>query len=230
MERRSKRAKNEKKVFVVFGLGRFGRSIATTLADGGCEVMVIDKDPGKIQEMAEIVTYAMAADVTDVETMDSIGISNFDGAVVAIGQSLEASVMITIMAKELGVPYILAKAQTDIQGKVLKKVGANVVIYPEKEMGIRIAHNLLMGNFFAAVELSTTFSMMELDTLEKWDGYSLSQLDLRKKYKINVVGLKRNSTFDINPDPEVPLSKDDTLVVIGKNDILNKLVEMKKSE
>lgn len=113
---------------------------------------------------------------------------------------------------------------------MLKKVGANVVIYPEKEMGIRIAHNLLMGNFFAAVELSTTFSMMELDTLEKWDGYSLSQLDLRKKYKINVVGLKRNSTFDINPDPEMPLSKDDTLVVIGKNDILNKLVEMKKSE
>ena len=230
MERKSKKVKNEKKVFVVFGLGRFGRSIAITLADGGCEVMVIDKDPGKIQEMAEIVTYAMAADVTDVETMDSIGISNFDGAVVAIGQSLEASVMITIMAKELGVPYILAKAQTDIQGKVLKKVGANVVIYPEKEMGIRIAHNLLMGNFFAAVELSTTFSMMELDTLEKWDGYSLSQLDLRKKYKINVVGLKRNSTFDINPDPEMPLSKDDTLVVIGKNDILNKLVEMKKSE
>lgn len=228
MERKSK--KNEKRIFVVFGLGRFGRSIATTLIDGGCEVMVIDKDPGKIQEMAEIVTYAMVADVTDVETMESVGISNFDGAIVAIGQSLEASVMITILAKELGVPYIMAKAQTDIQGKVLKKVGANVVIYPEKEMGIRMAHNLLMGNFFAAVELSTTFSMMELDTLEKWDGYSLSQLDLRKKYKINVVGLKRNSSFDINPDPEMPLSKDDTLVVIGKNDILNKLAEMKKSE
>lgn len=228
--RKGKKERKEKKMFVVFGIGRFGRSIATTLADGGAEVMVVDKDPAIIQEMAEIVTHAMAADITDIETMESIGISNFDGVIVAIGQSLEASVMITILAKEAGVPYILAKAKSDIQGKVLKKVGANVVSYPEKEMGMRIAHNILMGNFFSAVELSTTFSMMELDTLEQWDGYSLSQLDLRKKYKINVVGLKRDSKFNINPAPEMPLSKDDTLVVIGRNDILNKLLEMKKKE
>ena len=218
--------KMAKKEYVVFGLGRFGRSVAVTLADSGCEVLVVDDNEGKIQEIAEYVTFAIKADVTDAEVLASLGISNFDGAIVAIGENLEASVMVTILAKEMGIPYVLAKAQSEIHAKVLKKVGADMVVYPEKETGIRIANNLLMGNFFDAVELSSTFSMMELDVLDSWAGHSLRELNLRAKYKINVIGLKRENRLDINPDADMPLQKNDVVVIIGRNEVLNKLASM----
>lgn len=215
-----------KKEFVVFGLGRFGKSVATTLADSGCEVLVVDDNEDKIQEMADIVTYAVKANVTDVDTMETLGISNFDGAVVAIGEDLEASVMVTILAKELGIPYVLAKAQNDLHAKILKKVGADMVVFPEKETGIRIANKLLLGNFFDAVELSSTFSMMEVGALAEWDGHTLRELNLRAKYNVNVIGIKKNGVLDINPDADVAVSKNDVLVMIGKNEELNKLASM----
>lgn len=214
------------KEFVVFGLGRFGKSVATTLADSGCEVLVVDDNEDKIQEMADIVTYAVKANVTDVDTMETLGISNFDGAIVAIGEDLEASVMVTILAKELGIPYVLAKAQNDLHAKILKKVGADMVVFPEKETGIRIANNLLLGNFFDAVELSSTFSMMEVGALAEWDGHSLRELNLRAKYKVNVIGIKKNGVLDINPDADIAVSKNDVLVMIGRNETLNKLASM----
>lgn len=214
------------KEFVVFGLGRFGKSVATTLADSGCEVLVVDDSEDKIQEMADIVTYAVKANVTDVDTMETLGISNFDGAIVAIGENLEASVMVTILAKELGIPYVLAKAQNDLHAKILKKVGADMVVFPEKETGIRIANNLLLGNFFDAVELSSTFSMMEIGALSEWDGHSLRELNLRARYKVNVIGIKKNGVLDINPDADMSVSRNDILVMIGKNEILNKLASM----
>lgn len=215
-----------KKEFVVFGLGRFGKSVATTLADSGCEVLVVDDNDEKIQDMADIVTYAVKANVTDVDTMKTLGISNFDGAVVAIGEDLEASVMVTILAKELGVPYVLAKAQNDLHAKILKKVGADMVVFPEKETGIRIANNLLLGNFFDAVELSSTFSMMEIGALNEWAGHSLRELNLRAKYKINVIGIKRDGVLDISPDADAAVSENDILIMIGKNETLNKLASM----
>lgn len=159
-----------KKEFVVIGLGRFGRSVATTLAESGCEVMAVDRDPDKVHTVAEEVTYAVTADVTDGEALNSLGISNFDGAVIGIGEDMESSIMTTILVKELGIPYVLAKAQTDLHARVLRKVGADAVVFPEKETGIRIAHNLMMGNFFDAVELSATLSMMELPTKAEWVG------------------------------------------------------------
>lgn len=216
----------QKKEFVVFGLGRFGRSVATTLAESGCEVLVVDNDEDKIQAMADIVTYAVKADVCDSEIIETLGISNFDGAIVAIGESLEASVMITILVKELGIPFVLAKAQTDIHAKVLKKVGADTVVFPEKETGIRIAHNLMMGNLFNAIELSSTTSMMEIDVPQSWVGQSITELNLRAKYKVNVIGIKHNSELNINFNPEEALRKEDILIVIGKNDTLNKLANM----
>lgn len=218
------------KEFVVFGLGRFGKSVATTLAESGCEVLVVDDNEDKIQEMADVVTYAVKANVTDVDTMETLGISNFDGAIVAIGEDLEASVMVTILAKELGIPYVLAKAQNDLHAKILKKVGADMVVFPEKETGIRIANNLLLGNFFDAVELSATFSMMEIGSLSEWDGHSLRELNLRAKYRVNVIGIKKNGVLDINPDADVAVSKNDVLVMIGKNEVLNKLASMSMNE
>ena len=186
----------------------------------------VDDNEDKIQEMADIVTYAVKANVTDVDTMETLGISNFDGAIVAIGEDLEASVMVTILAKELGIPYVLAKAQNDLHAKILKKVGADMVVFPEKETGIRIANNLLLGNFFDAVELSSTFSMMEVGALAEWDGHSLRELNLRAKYKVNVIGIKKNGVLDINPDADIAVSKNDVLVMIGKNETLNKLASM----
>ncbi|WP_312107289.1 TrkA family potassium uptake protein [Lachnoclostridium sp.] len=213
-----------RKEFVVFGLGRFGKSVATTLAEGGCEVMVVDNDEDKIHEIADYVTYAVRADVTEAEALENLGLKNFDGAVIAIGENLEASVMVTILVKELGVPYVLAKAQNELHAKVLKKVGADMVVFPEKETGIRIANNLMMGNFFDAIELSSTSSMMELDILQEWIGHSLRELNLRAKSKINVIGIKRDDQLNINPDADMPLKRNDVLVIIGKNEILNKLV------
>lgn len=212
-----------RKEFVVFGLGKFGLSVAKTLADNGCQVMAVDSEQSKVEEIAEDVTYAVCTDVTDADAIHSLGIRNFDGAVVAIGENLEASVLVTIIAKEMGIPYVLAKAQTELQAKVLKKVGADKVIFPEKESGIRIANNLISGNFFDAVELSTKYSMLDLDVPSEWIGKSLRELNLRATKKINIIGIKRNDEFEITPDPDAPLAEDDILVIIGKNQTLTKL-------
>jgi hypothetical protein len=141
----------------------------------------------------------------------------------AIGENLEASVLATIMAKELGIPYVLAKAQTELQAKVLKKVGADRIIFPEKETGIRIAHNLMGGNFINAIEISNKYSMIDFDIPQEWVGKSLRELNLRVTKKINVIGVKRKEDFEITPDADAPLLEHDILVVIGNNQALNKL-------
>lgn len=219
-----------KKSFVVFGLGRFGKSVAITLAESGCEVLVVDENQDKVEDIADMVTCAMRAQINEIETLEELGVRNFDGAVVAIGENLEASVMVTILAKEIGIPYVLAKAQTDIHAKVLKKVGADMVVFPEKETGIRIANNLIMGNFFDAVELSETVSMMEFDVPKEWYGKNLIQLDLRAKYNFNVIGVKNKGDVNLSPKPEKPLSIDDVLLVIGENRILNQLRKKRDKE
>lgn len=217
-----------KKEFVVFGLGRFGRSVATTLSESGCNVLVVDSDSDKVHDMADVVTYAVTGDVTDAEMLQSLGLSNFDGAIVAIGENLEASVMVTILAKEMGIPYVMAKAQNDLHAKVLKKVGVDLVVFPEKETGIRLAHNLVMGNFFDAIELSSNFSIIELPVPKEWDGQSLKQLNIRAKHNLNVIGIRKANELDINPAADETLSKEDVLIVIGDNNSLNRLKEKVK--
>ena len=219
----AKKSRNGRKEFVVFGMGKFGTSVAKTLADNGCQVMAVDSDPDKVEEIAEHVTYAVCMDVTDADAIHSLGIRNFDGAIVAIGENLEASVLVTIITKELGIPYVLAKAQTELQAKVLKKVGADKIIFPEKESGIRIANNLASDNFFDAIELSTKYSLMDLDVPAEWIGKTLRELNLRATKKINIIGIRRNEEFEITPDPDAPLTEEDVLVVIGKNQTLTKL-------
>lgn len=212
-----------RKEFVVFGMGRFGSSVAKTLSENGCQVLAVDMDQSKIELIADAVTYAVCTDVTDVDAIHSLGISNFDGAVIAIGGNLEASVMVTILAKELGIPYILAKARNELHAKILKKVGADMVVFPEKETGIRIAHNLMEGNLFDAIELSTQYSMMDFSVPEDWIGKSLRELNLRAAKKINVIGLRRDGKLDITPEADMPLEADDVLIIIGKNHALSKL-------
>ncbi|MGN1084260.1 MAG: potassium channel family protein [Lachnospiraceae bacterium] len=221
-------AKKAKKEFVVFGLGRFGRSVATALADGGCQVMAVDNDGEKVKEIADSVTYAVTCDVTDAEALASLGVGNFDGAIVAIGEDIEASVLVTILAKECGISYVLAKAQNELHAKILRKVGADLVVFPEKETGIRIANNLMEGNLLDAIELSSTFSLVEITTPADWVGKNLIELNLRAKRRLNVIGIRRNGKLNINPDAAEPLRDADILVMIGKNEELNKLREVNK--
>ncbi|MCI8643189.1 MAG: TrkA family potassium uptake protein [Lachnospiraceae bacterium] len=214
-----------KKEYIVIGLGQFGMSIAQTLMQNDCEVLVLDINEKRTRAIADSVTCAVTGNVMDAELLAGLGIRNFDGAVIAIGENMEASIMATMVVNELGVPHILAKAQSELHAKILRKVGADRVVLPEWEMGIRYANNMVHDNFFDAVELSPDISMMEINVRREWEGKSLKQLNMRAKYKINVIGIKSEDGFDVNPDPDEPLNANSKLVSIGRNEVLNKLAE-----
>lgn len=214
-----------KKEYIVIGLGQFGTSIAQTLMQNDCEVLALDINEKRTRAIADSVTCAVTGNVMDAELLAGLGIRNFDGAIIAIGENMEASIMATMVVNELGIPHILAKAQSELHAKILRKVGADRVVLPEFEMGIRYANNMVHGNFFDAVELSPDISMMEIHVRREWEGKSLKQLNMRAKYKINVIGIKSEDGFDVNPDPDEPLRAGAQLVSIGRNEVLNKLAE-----
>lgn len=217
----------KKKDVVVFGLGRFGCSIAMQLESNGCRVMVVDSDETKVNKISEYVTLAMCADVTNEETMEELGVSNFDVAVIAIGHNSQAAILATIWAKDHGVETVVAKAFNEIQGRILQKVGADEIIYPEKEMGKRIANNLTFSNIADAIELTKGYSIADIPVPEAWIGKNLIDLKLRDKYQINVIAIKRGKEIIMNPDAKAPIQKDDMFVILGANVMLKKL-SMKK--
>lgn len=209
--------------FAVLGLGRFGKSVVTTLANAGYEVIAVDVDEEKVNEISDEVTYAIRADVTEPGVLENIGIKNVDAVVVAMAADLGTSVMTTIRAKEIGAKYVLAKASDTMHGNILKKVGADEVIYPEKAMGARVAKKLISNNFLDLYELSRTFSMVEIKVPDRWAGKSLIELDLRRK-GINVIGLMEGEKVTVNIDPKIPLPKDETIIIVANNEILSKIV------
>lgn len=212
----------DKKDFVVFGLGKFGTSVAQTLAKNGCDVLAIDIKEDVVQDVADKVTHAVQADVTDQESLIALGVRNFDVAVVAISNNMQASIMATILAKELGVPYVLAKAQNDIHKKVLEKVGANKVVFPEREIGVRIANNLISERFVDYIELSEDYSIAEVSCLPEWDGKSLIELNMRTTYGLNIMAIRTEEGIRITPPPNEVLHLGEVLVVIGRNDHIQK--------
>ncbi len=209
--------------FVVFGLGKFGRSVAQTLAENGKEVLAIDNNEEIIQDIADVVTHAVQADVTDSDALKALGVGNFDVAVIAISNNLQASIMSTILAKEMGVPYVIAKASNDIHKRVLEKVGADKVIFPEREIGVRIANNLVSETFVDFIELSDDYSIVELSVVEEWAGKSLKELNMRVNYGINVMAIRKGDNISITPGPDLVLQSADILVVIGANPDLWKI-------
>lgn len=213
----------KKRQFAIFGLGKFGSSIAITLANAGYDVIAVDHNEERVSEVADIVTYALQADVMEPDVLMSLGISNIDAAVVAISENMEASIMATILAKEAGAPYVLSKASTEMHSVILKKVGADEVIFPEKSMGTRIAKKLISGNFLDLFELSASFSMVEILVPVEWAGRNLKELDLRKK-GINVIGLKIGEKVTVNLDPDYPLPANETLILVAKNEVLSNIV------
>ena len=198
-------------------------SVAETLAESDCDVLAIDAREENIQEIADKVTYAVRADVREPEVLRSLGVQNVDVAVIAVAENMEASIMATMQAKELGVPYVLAKAINALHGKILEKIGADRVIYPEQSMGLRVARNLMSGGFLDVFELSTEFSMAEFPVPGDWVGKSLQELQLRESHDINIIAIKVGDDVEINLDPVKPLEADWHLMAIGKNKVLESL-------
>ena len=213
----------KEKSYAVIGLGQFGMSVAETLAESDCDVLAMDAREENIQEIAEKVTYAVRADVREPEVLRTLGVQNVDVAVIAVAENMEASIMATMQAKELGVPYVLAKAMNALHGKILEKIGADRVIYPEQSMGLRVARNLMSGGFLDVFELSTEFSMAEFPVPTEWIGKSLQELQLRESHDINIIAIKVGDDVEINLDPVKPLEADWHLMAIGKNKVLERL-------
>ena len=206
-----------KKQFLVIGLGQYGLSVARTLSGMGCEVVAVDMNEEKIQEIADEVTYAVTADATDEEVLENLGVNNMDAAVRAITNDMESSIMATICAKECGVPYVLAKANSDIHATVLKRVGADQVIFPEKATGIRLGRNLASGNFLETIELSKKFSMVEIEVPKKWIGKTIRELNLRSK-GINIIARKGDlEDLVLIVDPDSVIQGSETFIIIGSN-------------
>ncbi|NLK95410.1 MAG: TrkA family potassium uptake protein [Clostridiales bacterium] len=215
-----------KKQFIVIGLGRFGTSVARTLYELGNDVLVIDNNEDLVQDISDSVTHAVQMDATDENALRSLGLRNFDVAVVTIGDNIQASVMVTLLVKELGVKYIIAKGNSDLHAKVLYKIGADRVILPEKDMGVRVAHNLVSSNILDYIELSEDYSIMEIQVLDEWCNKPIKDLKLRSKYGINVMAIKRNDNINLNPSADDLIKENDILVAIGSAEDLSSLEGM----
>jgi trk system potassium uptake protein TrkA len=211
------------KSFVVFGLGRFGYSVAVSLARDGCEVLAVDIDGDIVEDIANNVTLAVKANVKDQDVYSSLGLRNMDGAVVAVGGDMEASILATILSKEAGIPYVLAKASSDTHAEVLRRVGADQVILPEREMGSRVARNMVFGTFVDTFELSATYSMVELEVPEPWVGQSLRQLDVRRRYGVNVIAVREGEKINANMNPDTPFQAHQIILTVGNNEDLKKI-------
>lgn len=215
---------NKNQSFIIFGLGKFGESIAKELSLAGVDVLAVDADKDRVHNLTDVVTRAVIADVRDAEAMQSLGISNMDVAVVAITSHLDASILATIFCKEAGVPFICAKAKDTIHTKILEKVGADKVIIPEHESGIRIARHLLTGNIIDFVEISENIRMVEIAARPEWTGRTLRQLDLRNKENVNVIALRQGGEINVTPDPDLPIDSQTTLLIIVDKNDLGKLI------
>ena len=211
------------KQFVIIGLGRFGSSVAKTLYALGHDVLAIDSNEDIVQEISDSVTHAVQMDATDENALRTLGLRNFDVAVVTIGANIQASVMATLLVKDMGIKYIIAKGNSDLHAKVLYKIGADRVILPEKDMGVRVAHNLVSSSILDYIELSPDYSIIEIESPKEWYGKSMKELSLRSKYGINVMAIKRNNEVNISPDADDVINKDDIVVAIGSAEDLTKL-------
>lgn len=210
------------KQFVVMGLGRFGSAVGKALSQMGYEVLGIDPNEDRVNEVSGVLTQAVVADGTDEAVLRDLGVRNFDCAVVAVGD-IEASIIMTVMLKEIGLKQVVAKATGDLHGRVLTKVGADRVVYPEREMGVRVAQNLVSANIVDFIELAPDYSIAELVASPNLVGKSLRQLSLRQKYGINVVAIKRGADINVTPTAEDVIEPNDVLVVIGKNECIRHL-------
>ena len=217
-----------KKQFIVIGLGRFGTSVAETLYSLGNDVLAVDHDEDVVQNISDKVTHAVQVDANDENSLRALGIRNFDCAVISIGSNIQSSILATLLVKELGVKYVIAKATNALHAKVLYKIGANRVVFPERDMGVRVAHNLVSSNILDYIELSPDYSIAEVVSPEEWHNKTLRELNVRAQYGINVMAIKRNNDIDVSPSADNIIEPGDIIVAIGSIEELNKLENLVK--
>ena len=213
----------KKNTYAVFGLGRYGTAVARELVDNGAEVIAIDDNQDIANESAAYLPVCKCADVTDAEVLSRLGIAEIDTVIICMAGNLEASVMAVTLCKEIGVKNVIAKCGSKMHQKILLRVGADQVVFPENESGIRLAKNLLSSGFIDMISLSKDVSMVEIEVRDEWAGKNLIELNLRKKYGFNIVALKKGEDVNVSINPEQPLDKDTTMIVIANTAKLGKL-------
>ena len=211
------------KSIAVIGLGRFGRKLAESLYELGADVMAVDKNPDIVTSIADSVTYAVEANVVNAQSLQGLGLGNMDVVVIAMGTDLVASIMAVMVAKEQGVPQVVAKASDKRMGQILTKIGADKIIFPEEETGFRTAQTLMMDSFLEFFDIDDNLCLLEIKPRPEWIGKNLIELNLRDKYKVNVVAVKDQSEMRSFIDPKRPLEKDTKLLVILEKADLGRL-------
>ena len=212
-----------KKTYAIFGLGRYGTAVARELVENGMEVIAVDTDQRIVTDAAAYLPVCKCADVTDAEVISRLGIGSIDTVIVCMASNLEASVMAVTLCKEAGVKNVIAKCSNEMHQKILLRVGADKVVFPEHESGIRLAKNLLSSGFIDMISLSNDVSIVEIDVKNEWCGKNLIELNLRKKYGFNIVAIKKGEKVTVNINPEQVLDAQTTLIVIANTTKLGKL-------
>jgi len=214
------------KSYIVIGLGRFGSEVARRLCELGCEVLALDSHSELVQQVSNDVTHAVVADARDKEVLRALGTANFDCAIVAIGGSLADSVLATMNLKELGVPYIVAKAHDETHRHVLQKLGADRVVIPEQENAFRLARSLSAPNVLDYIELSSDYGIIEIPAPVRWYDKSLQELNVRAKLGVTIIAVKNRSEITVSPAAQFRIRQDDVLVILGDTDALNEVQKL----
>lgn len=216
------------KTFVVIGLGRFGTAVATELCELGHEVLAIDAHEESVQQIAERVTHAVTGDARDPAVLRALGVRNYDCAIVAVGDDVGNSALITLNLKEIGVKQVICKAQSHVHRKVLEKIGADRVVFPEHEMGVKLAQGLSSSNVLNFIELSDDFGIVELEIPKSWQHRSIRDLDVRAKHHVNIIAVRKGSTglLDVAPGGDYVLESKDAVVTLGRNEDINRLHDL----
>lgn len=212
--------------YIVIGLGRFGSEVARQLCSQGCEVMAMDVSSELVQQISADVTQAVVADGQDKEVLRALGTREFDCGIVAVGDNLAASVLITMNLKELGIPFVVCKAHDETYKKVLLKLGADRVVIPEKENAIRLARSLATPNVLDYIELSDEYGIVEVPAPASWEGKDLRELNIRAKLGVNILAVRRNGSFHVSPAADFVFAKDDVIVVLGDGKALSKVQKL----
>lgn len=209
--------------YAIFGLGRYGLAVAKVLVENGADVLSVDHNEELVNDAVSELSVCRCADVTDPEVIKQLGISNIDVVIIAISGSLETSVMATTLCKEVGVKNVIVKCSNEMHGKILSRVGADKVVLPEMESGIRLAKNLLSSGFVDILELTGNISLVEIDVKPEWVGKSLIDLNLRKKYSVNVIAIQQNNDVTTDIDPAKPLEESMKMIVVADRTKLEKM-------
>ena len=211
------------KTYAVFGLGRYGEAVAKELVRSGADVIAVDSNEDIVNGLAADIPVCKCADVTDPQVIERLGISNVDVVIIAMANSLESAVMAITLCKEAGVKNIIAKCSSAMHEKILNRIGADIVVFPERESGVRLAKNLLSSGFVDLIELSDEVSMVELDVKPEWEGKTLIELNLRRRFSVNVVAIRNDDRVIVNIDPEMALKKEMKLIIIANTVKLDKI-------